>query len=121
MDFSLTGVVTKVLNLYKVFGFYPISIVDKKSVTKPLDVFLFIMGLSIGAYICYFSICNREAMSTSTSYIANTGSFFVFISAIVIAMISMICAAVFGHKIWAAAVKLEGVEYKVRAKGFCEF
>jgi hypothetical protein len=113
LDLSITGVAKKIVSLFTIFGFYPMTIVDKKSVTKPIDVFLFIMNLSIGAYICFFSISNRDVFATSTSYIANTGSFLAFIAAIVIAMISMICALYYRHQTWAMVLKMEAVEEKV--------
>jgi hypothetical protein len=113
LNFSTVTVVSKVLSCYKILGFYAITIVNRKSVTKPIDLFFLLLSISTGVSICFFSVSLRSDLASSSSEIANTGSFFVFISAIIVAIISMICAFVFRHKAWTIVLKSEEIELKV--------
>lgn len=98
---------------FKILGFASVTIINWKSVTKPIDVLFFLLPLSGGFFSCYFAIFNRNKFTTSKSEIADYGNFIMMIAAICIAMISMITAFVFRHSNWNIIIELTKIESKV--------
>lgn len=104
----------KVMKYFKFIGFSVTSIVNGKSVTKPLDYFFVTSCVSFGIFICCISIIKKEELSSSKSTIAIYGNFITFLASIVIAMISMVFSFVCRHKNWNIILKLDKIETKVR-------
>lgn len=112
--FSTLNAAARVFNYFKLIGFTSVSIIDGKSVTKPMDVVSMLCSISLGLYICIFSIIRKQDFSsTSKSEIADNGNFITFLMSIVISIISMISAFIFRHKNWRTIVKLDDIEHKV--------
>lgn len=103
----------KVVEYFKLIGFIPITIINDKSVTKPMDMVYLLGSISFGVFICIYSIHRRQDLVTSNSEIADKGNFMTFFMSIVISIISMISGFVFRHKIWNLVIKLYMIEQKV--------
>lgn len=103
----------KRLILFKVLGFSSITIVNGKSVTKPIDVLLFVFSLSVGISFCYIAATNHKTLSSSKSKIADYGNFIMLIVSIGISMLSLVLSFIFRHRIWLMLVTLGEVENKV--------
>lgn len=112
--FSTLKYAEKVLKYFKILGFSAVSIVDGKSVTKPLDCVLVTSCVSFGAFICCLSIIKREELLNSKPTIANYGNFITFFASILIAMISMVFSFVCRHRNWSMLLKIYGIELKAR-------
>lgn len=97
----------------KILGFRAISIVDDKSVTKPLDLFFFLFGVGFGVSICYFTVVNKDRLTSSKSEIANYGNYISLIASICVSIISMILAFIGRHKLWKIVVNFAEVDEKV--------
>lgn len=112
--FSTLNAAARVFNYFKLIGFTSVSIIDGKSVTKPMDVICMLCSISLGLYICIFSIIRKKDFSsTSQSDIADNGNFITFLMSIVISIISMISAFIFRHKNWRTIIKLDHIEQQV--------
>lgn len=98
----------------KILGFMSITIVNGKSYTKPLDVFFFLLSVSVGISICVFSFLQRKSLVTSESKVADFGNFMSFISAICVSITSMCVSFVFRHKVWSVLLSLIKVDKKVK-------
>ena len=103
----------KRLIYFKLLGFGSFSIVNWKSVTKPVDILFFILPLSLGFSAIYFAIINREKLSSSKSMIADYGNFIMIIASICVTIVSMIFFFIYRHKIWSILLHLVDVEEKV--------
>ena len=98
----------------KILGFAPITIVDGKSVTKPMDFILQVLCASVGILISYIVLVQRHKLGTSKSEIANLGNFIIFMASIWISILSMILSFIFRHRVWALFLKVNDVETKVK-------
>lgn len=101
----------------KVLGFRAISIVDDKSVTKPLDLFFFLFAVFFGVSICYLTVINKDRLTSSQSEIANYGNFISLIASICVSIFSMILAFVVRHRLWNIVVNFAEVDEKVNKNG----
>jgi hypothetical protein len=99
----------------KVLGFRAITIVNGKSVTKPIDLLFFLFGLYLGGAICYLTVINKEKFASSQSEIANQGNFISVIASICVSVISMIFAFIFRHRLWGIILNFAGVDEKVKS------
>lgn len=97
----------------KVLGFRAISIVDGKSVTKPLDILFFALSVALGVFIAYLTVINRKSLAISQSEIANYGNFITILSSICVSIIAMVFSFIFRHKLWNVIVCFADVDEKV--------
>lgn len=97
----------------KIIGLSSITVVDRKSVTRPTDILFLLISISFGVFICYFAFIRREELSTSKSDIADLGNFMTFIGSVVIAIFSMCSCFVFRHKIWGMVMRLTFIDEQV--------
>lgn len=102
-----------VFKYFKMLGFFSVTIINGKSVTKPMDIVYLLGSISFGIFICIFSIAHRQDLKTSGSEIAENGKFVTFFMAVVISIISMIIEFFCRHKSWTTIVKLDQIEQKV--------
>jgi hypothetical protein len=99
----------------KVLGFRAITIVNGKSVTKPIDLLFFFFGLYLGIAICYLTIINKEKFASSQSAIANQGNFISVIASICVSIISMVIAFIFRHRLWRIILNFAEADEKVES------
>lgn len=104
--------------IMKIFGFSPKTIVNGKSVTKPLDFVAPTINLIIGSLLVYFSIQNPEELSQSKSEIINFGNFVTFIAGIIISIICVIVSFFFRHHTWEVFIELSKIEKNFARIGF---
>lgn len=104
------------LKILKVLGFASITIVNGKSVTKPLDVLYFVGSIVTGMCLIFFSIKLQDKLATSNSEMINFGNLSAYVASLVIAIISMSLAFIFRHQIWNIVVQMYEIERK-----FAEF
>jgi hypothetical protein len=117
MDATALKFARKRFLVFKIIGFGPISLVNLKSVTKPIDVFCFLLPVIGGLSACYLTIVNRENFATSNSKIADYGNFVMLIASICVSMISVIVFFIFRHNFWSILLKMADIETKVRDRG----
>lgn len=113
---TTSKIAAKIFSYFKVFGFCTVTIIDGKSITKPIDIFYLVSSISLGVFICSFSIYKRNNFASSNSEIADIGNFTTFFMSIVISIISMVISFIFRHKNWTMILKLENVERRVSKK-----
>lgn len=101
------------IGILKLLGFRSITIVNGKSVTKPIDLLFFLWSVSLGVFISYLSFLSREDFFKSKSQIANYGNYLSYICSIFVSIIAMIGAFVFRHRLWDLVVDLGAIEGKV--------
>lgn len=106
-------IAARTLKGFKLLGFIPVTIVNDKSVTKPIDIVCLISSISLGAFICIFSLMHRKEFASSKSEIADNGNFVTFFMSIVISMISVINSFIFRHENWSLVVQLTNIEKRV--------
>lgn len=106
------------LKVFKVLGFASITIVNRKSVTKPTDLLFLIASISAGLTAIYMAITYRVELSSSKSEIVDLGNFLAYIAALLISVISMILSFVFRHTIWRLVLYLVEIEEKFKEIGF---
>lgn len=99
--------------IFKIFGFAPITIVNYKSVTKPIDFLLFLLAISGGFVACFCTIYYRDQLGTSNSKIADYGNFVMMNAAIVLSTISVFIFFILRHKVWKIVLELAEVQEKV--------
>lgn len=97
----------------KFLGFNSISIVDGKSVTKPLDIVLLLANIFVGIFIFCFMYRQRRTLAASSSEIANFGNYIMFIALIVVAIVSMIVNFILRHRSWGIILIFVEVEKMV--------
>lgn len=88
------------LIIFKILGFNSFTVIDRKSVTKPMDLVYLVASISLGALTIYKSIQHRNVLATSDSEIVNFGNFAAFIASLLISIISMVHLFVLRHKVW---------------------
>lgn len=115
---SLLLIARKRLLFLKYIGLLPITIVDGKSVTRPIDLLSLTVSLSVGVFISYIYFVRREDLFTSKSDIANFGNFVSFMASIWVSIISMMAAFIFRHRTWKIILKVVVVEQKVKFSNF---
>lgn len=98
---------------FKVLGFFSLTIVNDKSVTKFFDVLYFLFALLLGFFFAYLAVVNREVLANSKSKIAEYGNFIVLIVSIVVSMSAMCMSFIFRHKIWLMILTLAELEDEV--------
>lgn len=104
----------------KFLGFNCITIMDGKSVTKPLDVLLLLIHIFIGISIFGFLYRQRRTLAASSSEIANFGNYIMFIALIVVAIISMFVNFYLRHRIWAIILNFVEIEKMVGKKSIID-
>lgn len=104
------------LKILKVLGFSSNTIVDGKSVTKPLDVLFFVGSIVTGISLIFLSIKLQDELATSKSKMIDFGNFLANVASLVIAITSMSLAFIFRHQIWNIVLELYEIERK-----FAEF
>lgn len=102
--------IVKWMTIFKVLGLTSVTIINGKSVTKPIDILCMAMSIFFGIFICYFTIIRKEQLSSSKSEIANTGNFLLFMGSVIIAMISVGFCFIFRHKLWGCVLTIVHVE-----------
>lgn len=108
MDFAKMGVFA-----FKLIGFNVFTVVNDKSITKPIDLYFFLQSIAIGIFICYISVIYHDELLPDASQIVDVGNYVTFIAAILIALISMITTFIFRHDIWQLILIMFDVELKV--------
>lgn len=103
----------KTWRVLKFMGLSSVTIDGRKSVTKPLDVFCFLVNVLLGALICYFAVTRRMQIQSSSSSIAFYGNFITFVASIWIAVISMVCVFIHRHRIFSIVLALSDIDTMV--------
>lgn len=107
------------LKIFKVFGFSAITIEDKRSVTKPIDIFFFVLNFSVGVIFLIASIKFKEMLVTRND-VVNFGNYVTYISALFIALTAMLIMFACRHKVWSMVLQLDLIDQKFKAVGFVE-
>lgn len=97
----------------KFLGFNSISIVNGKSVTKPIDIMLLLLNMLLGVFIFCFMYRQRKNLAASSSEIANFGNYIMFLALIVVAIVSMISNFIVRHRSWGIILTFVEVEKMV--------
>jgi hypothetical protein len=112
-DSETIAFTTKNLIYAKVLGFCSFSVINGKSVTKPVDIFWLLLSLAIGTSICYVAFVGRHTLATSKSDIANKGNLIGFTAMMVASMSAMCINFKFRHRLWGLVLKMVGAEESV--------
>lgn len=100
----------KRMRVSKFLGFNCVTIVNGKSVTKPLDILLFLTNIFFGLLLLLFLSRQKQTLTVSSSEIANTGNYVMFIALIVVAIVSMIANFMARHRNWGIVLTLVEIE-----------
>lgn len=84
----------------KFVGFGSFTVVDGKSVTKPVDVLFLIANMFFGFLICFWFVTHKNDFISSKSQIADYGNFVSYIASVLVSINSMFVAFIFRHRIW---------------------
>lgn len=103
-------VTEKRFKLYKYFGFVPVTIVNKKSVTKPSDLLFSLFCLSTCIVCLYLSVKYENLLNTSKNEIGDKGTFVTYVTSVVIAIIFLALGVLQRHKHWKIALLLHEVD-----------
>lgn len=96
----------------KFFGYAAVTIVNGKTITKPRDFLYFILVFLIGTSFLIESIRQRDKLMKENYGIVDYGNFMTYIAMLVIALISMINAFIFRHKVWDSLLVLLEIDSK---------
>lgn len=102
----------------KTFGFAPFSVVDGKSVTKPIDLFCFLTNLTIATSILSLTIIYTEELKTGKSVLIDAGLAVTFVGSLFIVVTADSLTFFSRHEIWKIVLKLRKVDEIFRQNHF---
>lgn len=104
------AVTEKRFKLYKYCGFVPITIINKKSVTKPTDLFFSVFCLILCVLSVFLSLKYEDLLNTSKNEIADKGAFVTYVSSLLIAIFCLAVGIAQRHKPWKIVLLLHEVD-----------
>ncbi|KAG5673596.1 hypothetical protein PVAND_003628 [Polypedilum vanderplanki] len=98
----------------KLLGLSCFSVENGRSVTKLTDVLCMLTSISIGVFVCYYSVNFRNELAMQNSKITSVGNFLSFLGSVIIVVLSVFITFLFRHKLWSLAFKLDSIEEKAQ-------
>lgn len=104
------AITEKRFKLYKYSGFVPVTIINKKSVTRPTDLLFSLFCLSLCVLCVFLSLKYEDLLNTSKNEIGDKGTFVTYVSSLLIAIFCLALGVLQRHKPWKIVLLLHEVD-----------
>lgn len=109
-SFNTPAEAQKILRVPKLYGFSTVTIVENKSVTKPVDVLITAMSVFIAVIILYLAITFQEQIFSTQFVMADYGTFLTYVATVSINIVCIIYSFIFRHLPWKIVLLLNEVD-----------